>query len=102
MADEPDTCSRLCSKRPYKDFNDSCNLKYVIVSLCNKTADERHSELKKAIEESHELARERLIALSGVFDELVVNSCISFEEAFDHYAGKIPSLALRPDKKDAR
>jgi len=75
--------THLCAKRPYKDLNESHNFKYVIVSLCNKAADGRHGELKKAIEESHELTQERLIALSCLLDELVANNCISFQEVFD-------------------
>lgn len=94
--------ARVCVQRPYKDFNESHNFKYVIISLCNKTADGRHSEFKKAMKESYELTREQLIVLSCLLDELIANNCISFQETFDHYAGKIPSLAFRPDKKEAR
>lgn len=89
-------------KRPYLDFNCSFGLKNVIVSLCNKTADERHTELKEAIEQSYECSRERLIALYSLLDELVAVNCISFQEAFDQYAGKVPSIACKLDKKEAR
>ena len=89
-------------KRPYIDLNCSFGLKNVSVSLCNKTADQRHAELKEAIKQSHECTLERLIALSSLLDELVAINCISFQEAFDQFAGKVPSIACKPDKKEAR
>lgn len=101
MADSDLSKSSLV-KRPYVDFNCSFGLKNVSVSLCNKTADERHTELKEAIEQSHECSRERLIALYSLLDELVAVNCISFQEAFDQFAGKVPSIARKPDKKEAR
>ena len=100
MADNLKKSSR--GKRPYVDFNCSFGLKNVIVSLCNKTADERHAELKEAIEQSYDCNRERLIALYSLLDELVAVNCISFQEAFDQFAGKVPSIACKPDKKEAR
>lgn len=89
-------------KRPYVNFNCSVGLKNVSVSLCNKTADERHAELKEAIEQNYECSRERLIALNSLLDELVAVNCISFQEAFDQFAGKVPSIACKPEKKEAR
>ena len=89
-------------KRPYVDFNCSFGLKNISFSLCNKTADERHAELKEAIEQSYECSRERLIALYSLLDELVAFNCISFQEAFDQFAGKVPPIACKPDKKEAR
>lgn len=100
MADSLEKSSR--GKRPYVDFNCTFGLKNVSVSLCNKTADERHAELKEAIEQSYECSRERLIALYSLLDELVAFNCISFQEAFDQFAGKVPSIACKPDKKEAR
>ena len=100
MADSLEKSSR--GKRPYVDFNCSFGLKNVSVSLCNKTADERHAELKEAIEQSYECSRERLIALYSLLDELVAVNCISLQEAFDQFAGKVPSMACKPDEKEAR
>lgn len=89
-------------KRPYVDFNCSFGLKNIRFSLCNKTADQRHAELKEAIEQSYECSRERLIALYSLLDELVAFNCISYQEAFDQFAGKVPPIACKPDKKEAR
>ena len=100
MADSLEKRSR--GKRPYVDFNCSFGLKNVIVSLCNKTADERHSELKEAIEQSYECSLERLIVLYSLLDELVAVHCISFQEAFEQFAGKVPVIACKSDKKEAR
>jgi len=43
-----------------------------------------------------------LIALYSVLDESVVINCISFQEAFDQFAAKVPSIACKPDRKEAR
>jgi len=43
-----------------------------------------------------------LIALYSLLDELVAVNCIPFQEAFDELAGKVPSIACKPDKKEAR
>lgn len=100
MADSLEESSR--GKRPYVDFNCSFGLKNVIVSLSNKMADERQTELKEAIEQSYECSRERLIALYSLLFELVAIHCISFQEAFDQFAGKVPVIACKPGKKEAR
>ena len=43
-----------------------------------------------------------MIALYSLLDELVAFNCISFQEAFDQFAGKVPPIACKPDKKEAR
>lgn len=82
-------------KRPYVDFNCSFGVKNISFSLCNKTADERHAELKEAIEQSYECSRERLIALYSLLDELVAFNCISFQEAFDQLRWKSPTDSIQ-------
>ena len=44
----------------------------------------------------------RLISLYSLLDELVAVKCISFQEAFDQFAGKVSSIACKADKKEAR
>lgn len=43
-----------------------------------------------------------MIALYSLLDELVAFNCISFQEAFDQFAGKFPPITCKPDKKEAR
>jgi hypothetical protein len=69
------------AKRSYNELSLSLGFKHVRVSMCNKTANKRHIELNKAIEECSASTRETLVALSSLLDELVVVSCMSFDQA---------------------
>ena len=90
-------------KRPYRDFSQEFGFKHILISFCNKTAVERQAELHtKVIEESCEDKRQRLVAFSSLLHELIALSCMSFQEAFEEYIGKIPSLACKTDKHDIR
>ncbi len=90
------------AKRPYNELSLSLGFKHVRVSMCNKTANKRHIELNKAIEECSASTRETLVALSSLLDELVVVSCMSFDQAFEQFAGMIPNVACKQDKKESR
>ena len=86
-------------KRLYKEFNSSFSFKHVSVSLCYKTAERRHAELKEAIEVCPKSTQENLVALYCLLDELIAVSCMPFQAAFQEFAGKVPAIACNQIRK---
>ena len=46
--------------------------------------------------------KKNLVAFSSLLDEINTVKCISFQEAFEQFAAKIPELACKINKKEAR
>ena len=88
MADSLKKSSRR--KRP---LNWSFDLKMLVLYYATKR------QMKDTLSKATSVAEKGWFsALYCLLDELSAVNCISFLEAFDQFAGKLPSIACKPDK----
>ena len=87
-----------------KIFNSSyLGLKHIQVSLCNLTvAQTRVRLLDKARTTISANSRLRIDSWASLLDELNLNRLLSFESAYQEYAGKVQTIALLPDQKSSK
>jgi hypothetical protein len=79
------------------------SLKHVLVSLNNQTVTECHEHIQTLIHNSTSESKvTRLNALSSLLDEIFVHKVLTFDHAFDEYAGKILWVADAKDRGQAK
>ncbi len=71
------------------------SFKHVLVSLNNQTVTECHNHIQNLI-------RLSLLALSSLLDELAVHKILTYDHAFEEYAGKIAWVANAKNRRVAK
>ncbi len=79
------------------------SFKHVLVSLNNQTVTECHNHIQNLIRNSTSDSKiVHLLALSSLLDELAVHKILTYDHAFDKYAGKIAWVANAKNRRAAK